>query len=148
MNRDTTLQYLWSETTRPDHQRTTGETDGPSQPYVQTPSGTLFPPSSATPFLSPPSPPSRPMPSNGVLRDGLTPPPPQFPQPAPSAAHIELKLLDLSRRLLVQCCFTSTETIRRIRDGKPRTATSTFTQLLNSVITTTTKTLPLTNGRD
>ena len=27
----------------------------------------------------------------------------------------------------VQCCFTSTETIRLIRDGKPRTATSTFT---------------------
>ena len=90
------------------------------------------------------------MPSNGVLRDGLTPPnpPTQFPQPAPSAAHFELKLLDLSRRLLVQCCFTSTETIRCIRGWKPRTATSTFTQLLNSVITTTTKTLPLTNGRD
>jgi len=29
-------------------------------------------------------------------------------------------------------CFTSTETIRAIRDGEPRTATSTFTQLLNS----------------
>ena len=26
----------------------------------------------------------------------------------------------------VQCCFTSTETIRTIRDGGPRTATSTF----------------------
>ena len=33
----------------------------------------------------------------------------------------------------VQCCFTFTETIRKIRDGEPRTATSTFTQLLNSV---------------
>ena len=32
----------------------------------------------------------------------------------------------------VQCCFTSTETIRLIRDGEPRTATSTFTQLLSS----------------
>ena len=32
----------------------------------------------------------------------------------------------------VQCCFTSTETIRTIRDGEPRTATSTFTQLLSS----------------
>ena len=32
----------------------------------------------------------------------------------------------------VQCCFTSTETIRTIRDGEPRTATSTFTQLLLS----------------
>ena len=34
----------------------------------------------------------------------------------------------------VQCCFTSTETIRTIRDGEPRTATSTFTQLLSSEI--------------
>ena len=33
----------------------------------------------------------------------------------------------------VQCCFTSTETIRTIRDGEPRTATSTFTQLLSFV---------------
>ena len=32
----------------------------------------------------------------------------------------------------VQCCFTSTETVPTIRDGEPRTATSTFTQLLNS----------------
>ena len=32
-----------------------------------------------------------------------------------------------------QCCeFTSTETVRHIRDGEPRIATSTFTQLLNS----------------
>ena len=34
---------------------------------------------------------------------------------------------------LSQCCFTSTETIRTIRDGEPWTATSTFTQLLSSV---------------
>ena len=34
--------------------------------------------------------------------------------------------------LQVQCCFTSTETARTIRDWGPRTATSTFTQLLNS----------------
>ena len=34
---------------------------------------------------------------------------------------------------VVQCCFTSTETIRLVRTGRPRTATSTFTQLLNSV---------------
>ena len=33
----------------------------------------------------------------------------------------------------VQCCFTSTETIRTIRDGEPRTVTSTFTQFLSSV---------------
>ena len=33
-----------------------------------------------------------------------------------------------------QCCFTSTETIvRTTRDWEPRTATSTFTQLLSSV---------------
>ena len=33
----------------------------------------------------------------------------------------------------VQCRFTSTETIiRTIRDGEPRTATSTFTQFLSS----------------
>ena len=32
----------------------------------------------------------------------------------------------------VQCCFTSTETIRTFRDWEPRTATPTFTQLLNS----------------
>ena len=32
----------------------------------------------------------------------------------------------------VQCCFTSTETVRTIRDGEPRTATSTSTQLLSS----------------
>ena len=34
-------------------------------------------------------------------------------------------------RARVQCCFTTTETIRRVRDGEPRTATSTFTQLLS-----------------
>ena len=31
----------------------------------------------------------------------------------------------------VQSCFTSTDTVRTIRDGKYRTATSTFTQLLS-----------------
>ena len=36
------------------------------------------------------------------------------------------------RKVQVQCCFTSLETIRTIRDGEPRTATSTFTQLLSS----------------
>ena len=30
----------------------------------------------------------------------------------------------------VQCCFTSKATTRTIRDGEPRTTTSTFTQLL------------------
>ena len=33
---------------------------------------------------------------------------------------------------MVQCCFTSTETIRTIREEEPRSATSTFTQLLSS----------------
>ena len=32
----------------------------------------------------------------------------------------------------VQCCPTSTETTGTVRDGEPRTATQTFTQLLNS----------------
>ena len=32
----------------------------------------------------------------------------------------------------VQFCLTSTETKRTIRDGEPRTSTSTFTQLLSS----------------
>ena len=33
---------------------------------------------------------------------------------------------------LLMCCFTSTETVRTIRDGEPRTTTSTFTQFLGS----------------
>ena len=37
-----------------------------------------------------------------------------------------------SQAIQAQCCFTSTETIRTIMDGVPRTATSTFTQLLSS----------------
>ena len=32
----------------------------------------------------------------------------------------------------IQCCFKSTETVGTIRDGEPRTSTSTFTQLLSS----------------
>ena len=32
----------------------------------------------------------------------------------------------------MKCCFTSTETVRTIMDGEPRTATSTVTQLLSS----------------
>ena len=34
----------------------------------------------------------------------------------------------------VQCCFIFTETIRTIRDGEPRTVTSTFTQFKFSVV--------------
>ena len=35
---------------------------------------------------------------------------------------------DLADSIVVGCCFTPTETMRTIRDGEPRTATSTFTQ--------------------
>ena len=49
---------------------------------------------------------------------------------------IQLGRADLSPLILarrkVQCCFTSTETLRTIREGELRTATSTFTQLLSS----------------
>ena len=34
----------------------------------------------------------------------------------------------------VQCCFTSTEIVMIVRDGEPRTATLTFTQLLSSEV--------------
>ena len=34
--------------------------------------------------------------------------------------------------LLLQCCFTSTATVRTFRDREPRTATSTFTQLMST----------------
>ena len=46
------------------------------------------------------------------------------------AAHFSRSIKNLQGS--VQCCFTSTETIRAFRDGEPRTATSTFTQLLSS----------------
>ena len=36
--------------------------------------------------------------------------------------------------LVSKCCFTSTETIRTVRDGEPRAATSTFTQILTSEV--------------
>ena len=48
----------------------------------------------------------------------------------PSNIHF---LMDCSpNEPMSQCCHTSTETVRFIWDGEPRTATSTFTQLLNS----------------
>ena len=46
-------------------------------------------------------------------------------------------------KVQVQCCFTSTETIRTIRDGEPMTATSTSTQLLSSVKRTAAEVFPL-----
>ena len=39
---------------------------------------------------------------------------------------------ELASTATFQCCLTSTETIRTVRDGDPRTATSAFTQLLSS----------------
>ena len=44
-----------------------------------------------------------------------------------------LLLHNHSRALFLKCCFTSTETVRTIRDGEPRTPASTFTQLLSAV---------------
>ena len=38
----------------------------------------------------------------------------------------------LVQHVQVQCCFTSTETVRTVRAGETRTATSDFTQPLNS----------------
>ena len=43
------------------------------------------------------------------------------------------RLLKRKKKGRLQCCFTSTETIRTVRDGEPRTSTSSFTQLLSSV---------------
>ena len=37
---------------------------------------------------------------------------------------------------VLYCCFTSTETVRTIRNGEPRTATLTFTELLSSDVST------------
>ena len=41
--------------------------------------------------------------------------------------HLDFHTLSSEHKRFVQCCFTSTETIRTIRDGEPRTATSIFT---------------------
>ena len=49
----------------------------------------------------------------------------------PRLSHSSCALIFLHRSF-VQCCFTSTETMRSIRDGMPRTATSTLTKLLSS----------------
>ena len=50
-----------------------------------------------------------------------------------SSLPVSIDDLHSQRPGQVQCCFTSTETIRTIRDGQPRTSTSSFTQLLNSL---------------
>ena len=47
--------------------------------------------------------------------------------------NLQEKILRLVNWATSSCSFTPTETVRLIRDGEPRTATSTFTQLLSSV---------------
>ena len=51
-----------------------------------------------------------------------------------SAGELKRRHCSHYSTLLLQCCFTSTETIRLIRDGVPRTADSTFTQLQSSAV--------------
>ena len=46
--------------------------------------------------------------------------------------HEEMKTIFFF--LFIKCCFTSTDTLKTIRDGEPRTATSTFTQYLSSAL--------------
>ena len=58
----------------------------------------------------------------GTESPGRPPPPPPF------FFHIATELCVIVG--FFQCCFTSTETTRTIRDGEPRTAISSFTQLL------------------
>ena len=62
----------------------------------------------------------------------LLPPPPPLPLPPflppPSPSTLSLD----HPACFVQCCFTATETVLTVRDGEPRTSTSTFTQLLSS----------------
>ena len=52
-------------------------------------------------------------------------------------SDVKTELTDITtetktQAVLVECCFTSTETVGLFRDGEPRTATSTLTQLLSS----------------
>lgn len=49
----------------------------------------------------------------------------------PGSVRGHLDAVTLLLRLL-HCCITSTETIRISKDGEPRTATETFTELLTS----------------
>ena len=60
---------------------------------------------------------------------------PQFvaePKPRIMILYYIIITAVMERNSSVQCCFTSTETTRLIRDGEPRTSTSTFTQLSSS----------------
>ena len=63
----------------------------------------------------------------GLLGTGSAGRPPRL-----SHSSGALREREREREREFQCCFSSTETIRIIRDGEPRTSTSTFTQLLNS----------------
>ena len=66
----------------------------------------------------------------------LPSPPPHHPAvSAPYSSSLPSPRLTLVSGVhgpFVQCCFTSTETIKTIRDGEPRTSTTTFTQLWSS----------------
>ena len=42
--------------------------------------------------------------------------------------------LSHTQHVFFTCCFTSTETVRTVRDREPRTSTSTFTQRLSSAL--------------
>ena len=55
--------------------------------------------------------------------------PPPHPTPTPTAAPKQYE----NGVVRVQFCFPSTETIRTISDGEPRTSIASFTQLLSSV---------------
>ena len=60
---------------------------------------------------------------------------PSLPSPPtlPPSASLCCTRDEADRQSSVQSCSTSTETVRTVRDGEPRTATSTFTtQLLSS----------------
>ena len=77
-----------------------------------------------------------------------------FPYKALCSLASRLSPLSPSRKMTrslieIQCCFTSTETIRLLRNGEPGTATLTFTQLLNSegVWTTCTCIVQMSTGR-
>ena len=45
---------------------------------------------------------------------------------------MEIITLITEQKAFVPYCFTSTETVRTIRNGEPRTSASTFTQLQSS----------------
>ena len=49
-----------------------------------------------------------------------------------SLVPLRKRVYDILPPALVQCCFTSAETVRTVWDREPRTSTSFFTQLLNS----------------